>query len=441
MEKMSRGRHINPFKKLLQQLKLNRPAWIAVWLLFTFLLIALLAPYLANHRPLYAEMGGKKVFPAFHPNSTYLFKVDGSEIRVQNDITDWRKLPLDRVVWPLVPYSPGKNDYDNAGFKGPGDNQFFTNSRGEKQALPARFRHILGTNNTGEDVASGLVHGARVSLSIGLISMAIAAFLGILLGAMAGYFGDSQLSLNVPGWIGLVLGLLAGWFYGFRVRRYVLAEAWNDGGNGWLALAVSIALFLVLTLSLLYAGRRIGKGRSKRIAIPLDSLVSRVIEILQSLPVFILILTIAAVAKPSLTNVMVVIGLTSWSGIARLTRAEFLRVRSLEYVAAARALGFSHFRIMARHALPNCIAPAMVQVAFGIAAAILVESSLSFLGVGVPPDTVTWGAMINEGRQQFSAWWLVLFPGLCIFLTVTAYNLLGDALRDAMDPTQNRTRS
>ncbi|MFT5054936.1 MAG: peptide/nickel transport system permease protein, partial [Oceanospirillaceae bacterium] len=105
-----------------------------------------------------------------------------------------------------------------------------------------------------------------------------------------------------------------------------------------------------------------------------------------------------------------------------------------EYIQAGRALGFDQTRVIFKHALPNGIAPALVVIAFGVAAAILIESSLSFLGVGVPPDLVTWGSLVSSGRENMGAWWLVIFPGLAIFLTVTVYNLLGEGLRDALDP-------
>ena len=424
-------------KAVMQRFKQHKPAMVAVWVLLVLLLIALLAPYLANHRPLYAQYEGSTFFPAFHPNKTYTFQVNGKTIRLQNDITDWKQIKLNRVIWPIIPYSPGKNDYTNTGFKSPGDDQFWISPEGGKAEVPTRFRHFLGTNNTGEDVAAGLIHGARISLSIGIISMSIAALLGILFGALAGYFGDRKISINFPGLIALLFGLILGWFYGFSVRGFVLQQAWeNSSLNGLIQTLLSLMIFVGIVLIFYFVLSRIKwlPGFHKNMFLPIDSMISRLIEILQSLPVFILILTIAAVSKPSLTNVMVLIGLTSWSGIARLTRAEFLKVRSLEYVTAAEALGFSQFRIILRHALPNCLAPALVSIAFGVAAAILVESSLSFLGVGVPANTVTWGSMINEGRQQFSAWWLVVFPGIFIFITVTAYNLIGDALRDALDP-------
>jgi peptide/nickel transport system permease protein len=131
---------------------------------------------------------------------------------------------------------------------------------------------------------------------------------------------------------------------------------------------------------------------------------------------------------------MIIIGFTSWVNIARLTRSQFLQVRSYDYVAAARSLGYSDTRIMFRHILPNAIGPILIPVAFGVAGAILAESGLSFLGVGVPAEVITWGALLAGARSNAAAWWLVVTPGLAIFATVTFYNLLGDGLRDALDP-------
>ena len=131
---------------------------------------------------------------------------------------------------------------------------------------------------------------------------------------------------------------------------------------------------------------------------------------------------------------MVIIGLTSWTGIARFTRAELLRIRNLEYISASNALGFSSIRTIFKHALPNALAPVFVSIAFGIASAILVEASLSFLGIGVPDDIVTWGALLNLGRQNLEAWWLIIYPGIAIFVTITIYNMIAESLRDALDP-------
>jgi peptide/nickel transport system permease protein len=167
----------------------------------------------------------------------------------------------------------------------------------------------------------------------------------------------------------------------------------------------------------------------------IDILISRLIEIMLTIPTFFLIITVAAFLPQSIFNIMVVIGITNWPTVARLTRGEFLRTKSQEYVMAAHAVGASDMRTIFRHMLPNTLAPVFVAATFGIASAILVESTLSFLGFGVPPSTASWGSILSSARQILpSGWWLTAFPGLAIFLTVTSYNLVGEGLRDAADP-------
>jgi peptide/nickel transport system permease protein len=129
-----------------------------------------------------------------------------------------------------------------------------------------------------------------------------------------------------------------------------------------------------------------------------------------------------------------VLGVTGWTRIARLTRGEFLKLKESEFVVAARALGTGRLRIMFRHILPNALAPVLVPISFGIAAAILIESGLSFLGFGAPPPNPSWGTLLNAGRSNLQMWWLILFPGMAIFLTVLAYNLIGEGLQEATDP-------
>jgi peptide/nickel transport system permease protein len=165
-----------------------------------------------------------------------------------------------------------------------------------------------------------------------------------------------------------------------------------------------------------------------------DLVISRVFELMLAIPTFFLLITIAAFLRPSIFYTMIIIGLTSWVGMARFTRNEFLKVRTLDYVTAATALGMADHRIMFRHVLPNALAPVLVSVVLGIASAILLESGLSFLGVGVPADTVTWGSILNEARSNTFAWWLAVFPGAAIFTAVIAYYLVGEGLRDALDP-------
>ena len=166
-----------------------------------------------------------------------------------------------------------------------------------------------------------------------------------------------------------------------------------------------------------------------------DSLLMRFVDIMLSFPSFFLILTVVAILRPNIYNVMIVIGVTSWEGTARFVRAEFLSLRERDYVQAARALGVKDRRIIFRHILPNALAPVFVTASLGVASAILVEAGLSFLGFGVQPPAPSWGNILTEGRTYiFDAWWLTIFPGLAILITVLSFNLFGEGLRDALDP-------
>ncbi|MCU0821438.1 MAG: ABC transporter permease [Spirochaetes bacterium] len=170
-----------------------------------------------------------------------------------------------------------------------------------------------------------------------------------------------------------------------------------------------------------------------------DVVISRFIEIMMCFPTFFLILTILALIGPSLVSVMVVIGLTGWTGIARIIRGEIFRLRETEYVMASKALGAKDRWVILRHVLPNSLAPVLVSATFGIASTILIESSLSFLGFGVQPPTPSWGDILSQSRNFMDfAWWLTLIPGLAIFITITAYNLVGEGFQDAIDPRSLR---
>ncbi|THF84715.1 ABC transporter permease [Cohnella fermenti] len=220
--------------------------------------------------------------------------------------------------------------------------------------------YLLGTDSLGRDVLSRLMYAGRVSLSVGLVSVTISTVLGVLLGALAGYYGK-----------------------------------WTD------------------------------------------SVIMRVVDVVYCFPVMFLIITVSALLKPSMFNVMIIIGLVSWVGTARLVRGEILRVRELEYVQASKALGVRSFTIIVRHILPNIMAPILVQATLMTADAILTEAALSFLGVGVQQPTPSWGNMLNEAMSimvlRFK-YWIWLYPGLAILLTVLSINFIGDGLRDALDP-------
>jgi peptide/nickel transport system permease protein len=169
----------------------------------------------------------------------------------------------------------------------------------------------------------------------------------------------------------------------------------------------------------------------------IDETIMRFTDIILSIPQLFLLIAAAALFTPSLTTTMLVIGLTSWMSTARLVRGEFLRTRSLDFVLAARALGASTVRIVLRHLLPNAVAVIIVQATLWLSFAVLLESTLSFLGLGAQPPTPSWGGMLADGRVDMQrAWWETVFPGMAIFITVMAFNLVGDGLRNALDPRQ-----
>ena len=227
-----------------------------------------------------------------------------------------------------------------------------------RRLRPPGGEHLFGTDEVGRDVLSRMIHGTRVSLTVGLLATALSLLIGSTLGALAGYYG---------------------------------------GGADWV--------------------------------------VSRLIEVILCFPFLLLVLAIVALFGPSLGTVLIALAITSWTTEARFVRAEFLRLRDLEFAQAARASGARDPRIIFRHLLPNALAPALVSASFGVASAILTESALSFLGFGVALPTASWGSILGVAYEYIEfAWWLAIFPGLAIFAMVAAFNLIGDRLREVLDP-------
>ena len=308
--------------------RLSMAGLVVVLLLFV---VAILAPVLANERPVFMRYEGKWYFPAIHL-APHLRGIDFRLLaQEKRDVLFMLRAP--------IPFGP--NTYDLS-----------------RVLEKPSFEHLLGTDGEGRDVLAQLIWGSRVSLSVGFIAVGIAVIIGIFFGMLAGFYGGV-----------------------------------------------------------------------------IDLFISRLIEVMMCFPTFFLILAILAFVGPSIYNIMVVIGLTGWTGIARLVRGECLKFRSREFVIAARVSGAKDRRIIIRHLLPNALSPVLVSATFGVASAILVEASLSFLGFGVPPSSASWGSLLSQAQDFMDvAWWLTLAPGFAIFFTITAYNLVGEGLRDAIDP-------
>jgi peptide/nickel transport system permease protein len=289
--------------------------------------IAFFAPLLANRKPLLERTASGWSAPAL------------ADYWLDDPDLDPKTEPATFKIHAPIPFSPNTIDLRS------------------RLARPTRV-HYLGTDDLGRDVLSRMIHGARVSLSVGLLATLIAVVVGSFFGAIAGYYGGAA-----------------------------------------------------------------------------DWIVSRTIEVVLCFPFLFLVLGIVALFKPSMTTLMIALGLTSWTSEARYIRGEFLRIREAEFAQAARASGARDGRIIFRHLLPNALAPVIVSASFGVAAAILTESALSFLGLGVPLPTASWGSILSAAGEHIDyAWWLILFPGLAIFTTVAAFNIVGERLRDALDP-------
>ena len=228
----------------------------------------------------------------------------------------------------------------------------------ENILAPPSLSHLMGTDHFGRDIFSRVVFGARVSLRMGFIAVAIGAVIGTVMGLVAGMYG------------GIV-----------------------------------------------------------------DNTLMRIIDALMAFPGILLALSVTAMLGPGIFNAMIAVGISFIPSFARLVRSSVLQVRQMTYIEAARSLGCSNFRLMWRHVLPNILTPILVLATLGVATAILIGAALSFLGLGAQPPTAEWGIMLSDGRQFMqSAWWIMAFPGLAITVTVMAANLLGDGLRDALDP-------
>ncbi len=291
------------------------------------------------------------------------------------------------------------------------------------EAIPRLGLYLFGTDDLGRDVFSRMMQGAWVSLTVGFVAVGISVIIGILLGGIAGYYGQNAIRADQ---MASTIIALAGIGLLFS-KNY---------SSGMFLVIIGILYF---TLSIWWKKGKPNETAWTRIlsmqAMSVDTLIMRFVDIMLCFPSFFLILTVVALLPPSIYNIMIVIGLTSWMGTTRFVRAEFLSLREQDFVTAARALGIGNWRIIFRHMVPNAVAPVLVSATIGIASAILTESALSFLGLGVPPPHATWGNILSDGKNYiFDAPWLTFVPGIAILIVVLSFNLFGEGLRDVLNP-------
>jgi peptide/nickel transport system permease protein len=293
------------------------------------------------------------------------------------------------------------------------------------EEVPRLGRYLFGTDELGRDVFARMMQGAWVSLTVGFVAVGIALIIGIALGGIAGYFGQSLLRVD-QGLASLALLLGVGLM---AAGKLTLGGALILGGSA----------YITVTRRWGKSGRKEARTGWGRVffagTLSIDTLIMRFVDIMLCFPSFFLILTVVALLPPSIYNIMIVIGLTSWEGTTRFVRAEFLSLREQDFVTAARALGVNSGRIIFRHMIPNAVGPVLVSATIGIATAILTEAGLSFLGFGVPPPHATWGNVLSDGKSYiFDAPWLTFIPGCAILLVVLSFNLFGEGLRDVLNP-------
>ncbi len=321
-------------------------------------------------------------------------------------------------------------------------------------------RHIFGTDKLGRDIFRRVIHGGWNSMRVGLVAVGISMIVGVLLGLLAGFYEGMGLTnleqILLMGFIGLALGLLPAWIamqpiqailfaalgvaaallpnlpLGKLARVAVFATAGLLIG-GALGLLVAPMVGAVTGILGLLIGASLGTSLGGKV---LSDIIMRAMDIVLSFPGYLLAIAIVAFLGPGLEKGMIAIGIVGIPVYARLTRSAVLSVAQKEYILASQSVGEGHGRIIFRHVFPNILSPLIVQGTMGLASAILYGAALGFLGLGAIPPEPEWGAMLGDSYKFLTsgAWWAVLFPGLAIMLCVLGFNLLGDGLRDALDP-------
>ncbi len=378
-----------------------RCAWIFLMIVAFF---ALFGPLVANEKPYYCKLEGQSYFPIF----TNVSESGLSTAHPSHSPVDWNTTSFESVWRAPVPFSHYTIDLKAGTYISPFDVQAGYN----------HLRHWLGTDALGRDVLSGMIRGCRVSLLIGLGSMLLALLIGLPLGAAAAWWGNSHWRIT---WLQLLL------LVGATLFVFLL---WFTPVSLLMKYMIS-ALVIVASFFLF---QKTGKNTIGRISIPIDRLVMGGVSIIDGFPgLFLILILVAIVPLKGWLVVMLTIALLRWSSMARYMRAEVFKMRERNYIKAAQILNIPSLQILGRHIVPYAFRPVMISFIFGVSSAILAETSLSFLGIGLPTEEINWGRLLAQSRNHFEAWWLVVFPGFAIFFTLLSLYTIGNAWQKEND--------
>lgn len=367
------------------------PARWFLLLVFIMVFAAIFRDFLAGDRAIVqsSEMGIE--FPIFSK------KAVGEEV-------NWK-------IMPLVPYNP--ESMDNA-------DRILIPPFGKNLSEPsAKYRHWLGTDGLGRDVMAGIIYGFRIALIIALLSGIVSLFLGYSLGAIAGYYGNKGFRMNILYLIALVLIFLFYTFYAY----------WSAVVGDSFSIVLLLAV-LGLAALMIYMGL---KSEKFRLRIPMDSIVMRTVDFFSSIPALLILLVLSVALRGwNVYEIAILIGFLRWPTLSRHVRAEVMHLRNSEEIEYTKGLGFSDYFILSRRVLMRSIQSALVVLAFVTASSIILEATLSFLGLGLPPETISWGNLMHQSRSYPDAWWLVVFPGIILFLIVYGLNDWGRKINKAV---------
>lgn len=370
-----------------------------LWLSFITLL-SIAAPFVANEKP---------------------FFFDSSESKT--GYTDYRQQRLDGKnnsgFFALIPYSSGVADAENSGPHSPFEKNYYHNSQGEKSVIPLRFHHWMGTDAIGSDVAAGVVFGLRHSLFIAVTAMVIALIIALVMGILSGYYSMYGIRISWSAILFFIFLFWAIWFYGY----HIFSNEWRMffSGNSSFYFLFKILFIIIIITSILLVLKRISDRfviARKEINFSPDRWITATTQLFISVPQLILIITLSVFFQPSAFKIAVIFGLLMWTDLARIIRAEVLKMKQEGFIESCIASGLSTSQIIFRHILPNLKTVVRPLFLFGLASVILTESGLSFLGLGMGPDTVTLGSLLAQAKENMDAWWLMLFPGIFLFITI-----------------------